>query len=96
MSKELRSGTEPAAPTAASGRALAKRNRILQLIDSRVRRIRAAAKFVYRKHPHVIRETTSAYERTRRLSLKRLATRKKNAQQSNGKPEGTPPIAPTP
>jgi hypothetical protein len=92
LSKELRSGSEPAAPTAASARALAKRNRILQLIDQRVRRVRAAAKFVYRKHPQVARETTSAYERSRRVVAKRSATRKKNAQPTNG--EGKEPVTP--
>lgn len=84
LSKELRGATEPAAPSAAQQGMLAKRNRILQLIDARVRRVRAATKFVFRKHPEMVRSTASAYERTRRVIAKRVATRKKN--NANNKP----------
>ncbi len=66
--------------------ALAKRNRFLQLLDQRVRRVRAVARFVFRKHPDIVRGVISLYERKRRLDAKRSATRKKNAQPATPAP----------
>lgn len=80
LAAELRS-MPSAAPNPASAAALNKRNRFLQLLDARVRKVRAAAKFVYRAQPELARGAASAYERKRRIVAKRAATRKKNGQQ---------------
>lgn len=79
LSKEFRAGPTPIAPTAEATRMLVKRNRLMQLIDQRVRMVRATVKFVFRKHPNEARKIVSPYERTRRVLAKAFATRKKNA-----------------
>ncbi len=79
LAGELRTAPS-AAPSPASASVLAKRNRLLQLIDLRVRKVRAAAKFVFRAQPELARGAASAYERKRRIRAKRAATRKKNGQ----------------
>lgn len=77
LSNELLAGPIPQ-PSPEGAIALTKRNRLMQLLDRRVRLVRAAAKFVFRKHPDIARMTSSTYERTRRVIAKRIATRKKN------------------
>lgn len=51
--------------------ALTERNRYANLLCARVGRVRAAAMFVFRKHPEVAREATSAYQRRQRASARR-------------------------
>ncbi|MGZ3478008.1 MAG: hypothetical protein ACXVCJ_26145 [Polyangiales bacterium] len=80
LAVELRKSGPTAPPSAESAAALAKRNRLLQLLDVRVRKVRAAARFVFRAHPDVVRQVTSPYERKRRIDAKRAATRKKNSE----------------
>jgi hypothetical protein len=46
--------------------ALDERNRLTTLLQRRVGLVRAAARFVFRRDPAIIREVTSAYERRRR------------------------------
>ena len=46
--------------------ALDERNRLITLLQRRVGLVRAAARFVFRRDPAIIREVTSAYERRRR------------------------------
>ena len=46
--------------------ALALRNKLVALLRVRLAITRAAARFVFRDHPAIIREVTSAHERTRR------------------------------
>ncbi|MBI2395507.1 MAG: hypothetical protein HYV09_38425 [Deltaproteobacteria bacterium] len=77
LATELRAQPS-SAPSPASAKALARRNRVLQLLDVRVREVRAAAKFVFRAQPEIARGATSLYERKRRIDQKRAATRKKN------------------
>lgn len=90
LSVELR--MTPSAPvTPAIAAALAHRNRMLQLLDARVREVRAAAKFVFRAQPEMARGAISLYERKRRIDAKRAATRKKNRQ-----PVAPAPVAPVP
>lgn len=48
--------------------ALALRNKLVALLRVRLAITRAAARFVFRDHPAIIREVTSAHERTRRTS----------------------------
>ena len=46
--------------------ALALRNKLVALLRDRLATVRAAARFVFRDHPAIIREITSAHERARR------------------------------
>jgi hypothetical protein len=80
LSKELlaMAPNEPVSTEATA--ALAKRNRFLQLLDQRVRRVRSVARYVFRHHPDTARGIVSLYTRKRRLEAKRSATRKKNAE----------------
>ncbi|MEP7123849.1 MAG: hypothetical protein ABJE95_23170 [Byssovorax sp.] len=48
--------------------ALALRNKLVALLRYRLATVRAAARFVFRDRPEIIREVTSAHERTRRKS----------------------------
>ncbi len=52
---------------------LALRNRLLTLLAGRIARVRSAARFVFRAHPAVVREATSAFERQRRAASRRRA-----------------------
>ena len=45
---------------------LALRNRLITLLLDRMRRVRAAARYVFRNHPEIARRATSTYERRRR------------------------------
>lgn len=51
--------------------ALDLRNKIVTVLLARMNLVRAAAKFVYRAHPEIVREATSAYERRRRATARR-------------------------
>lgn len=68
----------PLALTPAAKEARAVRNAHLIALQDSVRELRAAARFVFRNHPDIIREATSAWQRRRRAE-KRLATAKANA-----------------
>ena len=46
--------------------ALGLRNKLVALLRDRIATVRAAARFVFREHPAIIREVTSAHERKRR------------------------------
>jgi hypothetical protein len=65
----------PAAPAAATNGAAreagATRNRLLVLMNDTVGRIRKVAGHVYRRHPEVLREVTSAFDRRRRAAARR-------------------------
>ncbi len=91
LATELLDVPEATRPTTEAKAALAKRNRLLQLMDARVRTVRDIARFIFRKHPEIARKASSAYERVRRANAKRMATRKKNTA-ANG--EGKEPAAP--
>ncbi len=81
LAKELRAmpPSNPAA-SAASKTALGFRNRLLQLLDQRVRRVRAAARYVFRRHPELARQAGSAYERKRRVEARRAKAKEKAAE----------------
>lgn len=59
-------GTVPETTTA-----IELRNRILTLLQARVSEIRSAAKFVFRAHPDIARQATSAYGRRQRALQRR-------------------------
>jgi hypothetical protein len=70
--------TLAAAPAADAGAeasavadARAARNRLLGLMSATVATIRKTASHVYRKHPDVLREVTSAHDRRRRAAARR-------------------------
>ena len=55
----------------ADGAALDLRNRLATLLYERMLRTRAAARFIFRRCPHVAREAGSTYERRRRAASRR-------------------------
>jgi hypothetical protein len=58
-----------------AARALALRNRLAMLLAAKMNAVRSAARFVFRHHPAIVREATSAYERRRRAAARRKALR---------------------
>jgi len=52
-------------------RALALQNRLGTLLGNKMSTVRAAARFVFRSSPEIVREVTSAYERRRRASSRK-------------------------
>jgi|GEM_PF-837737 len=61
------------AETAEALVALDTRNRLATLLAARMRLVRAKARFVFRKHPAILREVTSAYGRRQRAAHRRKA-----------------------
>lgn len=64
----------PAAPRPkdpAALHAFEQRNQLVNLLNERVRLIRSAARWVFRKHPKIVRQATSAYERRKRAEARR-------------------------
>jgi len=55
---------------------LVLRNKIINLLSARINLVRAAAKFVYRGQPAIIKKATSAYQRRRRAEAARAAKKK--------------------
>jgi hypothetical protein len=55
------------------------RNRVLMLLEQRLATVRKGARYVFRKHPELLRQVTSAYSRKQRA-----AYRRKVAQQPTG------------
>ena len=51
--------------------ALELRNRVATLLHDRMNRVRAAARFVFRHDPDLVRRVTSAYQRQRRNAANR-------------------------
>jgi hypothetical protein len=67
-------GANAAAAGSARGKeATAMRNRLLSVLHKRVTLVRRVAAHVFRRHPEIVREVTSAYERRRRSSARREA-----------------------
>lgn len=78
VAEQLRN--RPAAPvmkTEDAARALALRNRLATLLSIRMGFVRGAARFVFRNHPDIVREATSAYERRKRAATRRKALKLK-------------------
>ena len=59
------------------------RNRVCHLVNTRVREIRRAARYVFRKHPDIVRKFTSTYQRRRRLENRRKKLANKTVNISN-------------
>ncbi|WP_437594891.1 hypothetical protein [Sorangium sp. So ce1000] len=71
---------------------------MLHLVMDRVAAIRKTAAHVFRRHPEIVREVTSAYDRRRRVAARREKARKAaEAKQVAGKPAAAPaPASPSP
>lgn len=77
---ELRSrSATPLATSPEAKQALSLRNRLLVLLSRRIQTVRAAARFVFRHHPDLVRQATSAYERRRRTAQRRSSKKKQPA-----------------
>ena len=57
------------------------RDQLLVLLMNRVSQIRSAAKYVFPKHPDIVRKVTSAYERRRRAELRAKETASGNVEE---------------
>jgi hypothetical protein len=57
----------------AEQRALELRARLASMLAQRMGLVRAAAQFVFRRQPGIVREVTSAYQRRRRAERRRKA-----------------------
>jgi hypothetical protein len=74
LAKQLRARPTTAAPPENTRRALDVRNRIATLLVERMYIVRSAARFVFRNHPEIARESTSMYLRKRRAAARRAAS----------------------
>ncbi|MBM4364174.1 MAG: hypothetical protein FJ104_15955, partial [Deltaproteobacteria bacterium] len=84
--RERSAGPAVRPPQQGERAALELRNRIGRLLVERMRRVRAAAKFVYRKHPASVREVTSSYWRK-----SRAVTRQRSQAGTPAVPPSTSP-----
>jgi hypothetical protein len=73
LAAELRALPRTRARTPEAAAALADRNAKVAALYALVRTTRAAARFVFRAHPDIVREATSAWERKRRAAARRAA-----------------------
>ncbi|WP_437758331.1 hypothetical protein [Sorangium sp. So ce1389] len=70
------------------------RNQLLHLMLERVGAIRKTAAHVFRRHPEIVREVTSAYERRRRAATRREKARKAaESKPVENRPGAAPPPA---
>ncbi|MBN1611068.1 MAG: hypothetical protein JW940_30835 [Polyangiaceae bacterium] len=65
-------------------RALELRRRLASMLMERMNTVRSAAQFVFRHHPSIVREVTSAYERRRRAAQRRKDAAVPDAQAAGG------------
>jgi hypothetical protein len=80
VSSALREAPQvPIVMSEAAREAIKLRNQMVSLLWERVSSVRAAAKFVYRDHPEIVREATSVYERRKRAATRRAAARAERA-----------------
>jgi hypothetical protein len=83
LAKQLRE--RPTTPTSPENtrRTLDMRNRVATLLLDRMGQVRAAARFVFRNHPEIARESSSAFERRRRNARKANDKNKPNTPASS-------------
>ena len=80
MAAELRARPSVGATgSEASRAALALRNKLVVLLMGRMSAVRAAARFVFRGQPEIVREVTSEYERRRPAAGRRAKEKKGTA-----------------
>jgi hypothetical protein len=58
--------TQPAQLGPNERAALERRNRVLNVLEAKVNKVRADARFIFRHDPATVRQATSSYERSRR------------------------------
>lgn len=75
---------QPSQPNDEAAQALALRNRLARLLQTRIQLVRSAVGLVFRKHPEIRREAASTYERRRKAAARRARR------------EAEPPTPPTP
>jgi hypothetical protein len=78
LAAELRALPRTRERTPEAAAALADRNAKVAALYALVRTTRAAARFVFRAHPDIVREATSAWERKRRAAARRAALKPKD------------------
>jgi hypothetical protein len=83
--RECSAGPASMEPHLAEPQAIELRNRLGTLLYQRMQQIRQAARFVFRGHPALIREVTSAYARRQRAAH-RARSAKSARQSENTKP----------
>ena len=83
LAKQLRE--RPTTPTSpeSTRRTLDMRNRVATLLLDRMGQVRAAARFVFRNHAEIARESSSAFERRRRNARKANDKNKPNTPASS-------------
>ncbi|AGP35269.1 hypothetical protein BE04_16930 [Sorangium cellulosum] len=97
LAEDLQRRTLEAIPErATSAAATTIRNQLLHLMLERVGAIRKTAAHVFRRHPEIVREVTSAYERRRRAASRREKARKAAGSKPVENRQGAvpPPAAP--
>lgn len=73
LAVQLRLRSAPKASEQDVKQAKRLRNQLWTLLQDRMRRVRAIARYVYRRYPEIARQATSAYERRRRAESRRRA-----------------------
>jgi hypothetical protein len=81
--RRLRDREPGRATPAALKAALEKRDRIATVLVDHVARVRAGGRYVFRHHPEIARQATSAYERRRRAEARRAAAKKGSGGEGN-------------
>lgn len=71
LAAALRERGAPSAGASAESDALMLRHQLATLLLDKMSLVRAAARFVFRRHPEVARQATSGYERRRRAANRR-------------------------
>jgi hypothetical protein len=83
-----RSGEPPSQAKLMAARLLERRNRLATLLAKKVGRVRAAARFVFRHDPSIVRQVTSAYERRKRAERRRAAGAGRQVERERSSPQG--------
>jgi hypothetical protein len=78
LAKQLRERPTTPVPAENTRRALEVRNRLATLLVERIATVRAAARFVFRNHPQIVREVGSSYVRRKRAAARRAAAKNGN------------------
>jgi hypothetical protein len=74
-----------------TGTALDRRNRLAALLVLRLARVRSAARWVFRDHPEIVREATSAYARRQRAEARRAQKKATETPDAPAAPSGDSP-----
>lgn len=72
--------------------ALDLRNRLATLLYDRMQRARSAARFVFRRHPELIRQVTSPYVRRQRAALRQQSEEEQEVPTTGTTPQATPSV----